>query len=104
MTLHYISISCICSMASTKTDVKTPVKNDLKTEKKDKNKIKSSSKSQDTEKLDSLLSSMSEMKGNLSQLASDFYGTDEPSHVPRHSLQFMHHPGNYGYDDHVGDW
>ena len=92
-------------MASTKTEDKTPNKSESKTDKKDKNKIKSSTKSQDSEKLDSLLSSMSEMKGNLSQLASDFYGTDEISHVqPKRTLKFPCLSSNHGYDDQAGDW
>ena len=91
---------------------KSAPKQDKKT--KDPTKVKSSSKDKDSSKLDTLLSSMSEIKGNLTQLASDFYGNDDESYPPsqpaRRNLSFArgdYHGYGYdqhGYDDQTDDW
>ena len=70
------------SKDSKATDPKMKTDKPSKTESKttDKMKLKAST----DKKLDSLMHSMSEKEGNLSQLASDFYeGDSGPSYMPR---------------------
>ena len=87
----------------TKSDHKKPKKTETKTN--DKIKVKAST----DKKLDSLMHSMSEIQGNLSQLASDFYETDPgPSQGPprgfRCSMNFENDPNYHGYDNYSGNW
>ena len=83
-----------------------------KTDKPSKTEMKSADKSKlkasTDKKLESLMNSVTEMQGSLTQLASDFYDRDPgpcyvPS-VPRRRMAFENDPDYHGYDTHVGDW